>query len=981
MDQGVDRAHGDANVLQYAQNCRMSRAGRLEVRPGFTALSSATYSSADVVVFDVANYAGRLVALGSQVSSITTRPTDLFEWVESAGKWRATSGDNTGALTGPRLPRLTDVRAVGQVPDLPESIHTLGLAAGGGYVCAVFEKLDSGESVVHVFDPETDQTILLETVGIERPVVVYSGSDFWIVGHDADEDIVATNFDPSTDETLPAPTTLISNATAVVDVSVCTFGSLWALAYCTASSAVIATYNSSGVQQQTWTAVAAATESVALASNGSTLLSIAYQDSSSEYFLSTFDALGSLQNGPTSLFGGDGGSGTRVGLAYDSLELVCVGVDELNRTSLLQRVTQSSHSTGTTTHYRDARPEGAPVVIGSTAFVGFVDLTATDFTKGTYHVIDEGTLIPQCFVGNQLCDTTTTGANEISAMAADGSKLYFGVITVGQNGGNFGGLKLRAVIYEAETSGLGRRQMTQVGGELLISGGLPLVYDGRTLAEQGFAERPVVEFSAEDTTGALDLLGVYRAIGMWEVYDSKGRLLRSQASDPVEHTLTGSNDAITWRITTPHSLRRHPAYADQGVSIRVSVYRTEGGEGVFYLDGQTTIDPSTDIGSFVTIKSTASDTQLQDNLVLYEQSQAPVSHVSPPPYRYGAAARERALLGGVPESEAYVYSKLLFPGEPVEFAPGGRLGFTGRVSEPITAVGAFETVGLVWTSSSLWAIPGRGPEHNGDGDFDAATPVATPGGADEWRSVLVTPPGAFFRMRPDRLMLLDRGFNVSWAGGPVQDTLAAYPNMTGVAFVRELDQVVFACNDGDDSALLVYDLAEQAWSVDTISGVIDAVAEVGGRLVYVEGGTVYRQDAEIGQGSDALPTLLIDSRTQRPFSAMGLGDVERILLLASYVGDCTLEAFISYDGNATWESLGSFAITQQDASPSVDNPSGVAGGEILKQWIPNKRTTDRFAVRVQVTNATNTGGIRLHYLGYEATAQSGASRRPSVDTR
>lgn len=984
MDQGVDRVWQDGQVLAYAQNCRLARDGRLEVRPGFTALSTDTYSANPLVAFDVTNFKGRLTALGTQSTTITTRPTDLFEYVESTSTWRATSGDNVGALTGPRLPRLTDVRALGQVPDLPTSIHTAGLAAGGGYVCVVYEMLGAGTSVVHVIDPETDQTLILEVVGIERPQVVYSGTDFWIVGHDSDEDIVATNFDPSTDETLPALTTLVSNATAVEDIAAKPCGTGWVLAYATASSCEVYRYNSAGVQQATWTAFASNTTSVALACNSAgTLISVARQASTSLYSLSTFNAAGTLQTGPTSLFGGGGGSGTRIGMTLDSTELVIFGVDELNSTSLIQRVVQAGHSTGVTRNYRDARLEGAPVTVGGTVFAGFVDLTATNFTLGTYHVLDEGTLIPQAFLAPQLCDTTTTSANEAQYMTVDGTKIYWVVVSVGQDGGNFGGLKLRAAVYEAETSGLERRQTVQVGGELLIAGGLPLSYDGRTLCETGFAERPVVASSAEGTVGALTALGVYRAIAVWEAYDAGGRLLRSQASTFATRTLTGANDSITWTVTTPHSLRRNPAYADQGQTIRVSIYRTEAGEGVFFLDGQVTIDTSTDIGSFVTIVSTSSDALLRDNLVLYEQSQTPVSHVSPPPWRYGAAARERAFVGGLPEPEAHMASKLLFPGEPVEFAPLGQLGFSGRVPEPITAVGAFETVGLVWTLSSIWQVPGRGPEHNGEGEFDAAAPIAAPGGAIDWRSVLITPAGAFFQMREDRLMLLSRGGEVTWAGSPVQDTLALYPDISGVAFVRSLDQVVFACNNalGTDGVFLIFDLSTGQWFVDTIGAKIDAICEYQGRLVYVSGGTVFLQDEAIASGAAALPTVRLETASLRPFTALGEGDVLGVKLLGTFLGACTVEAFISYNDGASWVSLGSYAITLADASPDVSNPTGIALGMVTKEWTPNRRQTDRFRLRFDMTNATNTGGLRLHAIAFEAEALTGSVRLPAGSKR
>src|SRR5690606_26797862 len=753
--------------------------------------------------------------------------------------------------------------------------RSVRLAAGGGLVCALIVYGGDADAVVHVFDPATDQTIYLAPIALRIADVVAVGSVFWFVGtvDVTGEDIYTASYDPASD---PAPSTpaLDTSESTVLDVTAAPFGATgWAYAYAAsenggggktkdATGATVATVTVAGTFVTSGVAGNAAGDAWTIVLQGAT-------GASGPVTARTYDAAGALSLGPTTVHT-TSTANRMMSVAIDDGALVTVAVNAASDSDVLYRtISQADHALGTATTYFDAHLRCQSAFASGRQFAVVVDAAANDQSVVTHHIVDLTDQLPQACLQPQLAATSPTGPVHKAATA--GSKIYVAITTVLQDTG--ARLRRAAVIYEAETAGTGRRQMAAVGGELLISGGLPLTYDGRVLAEQGFAERPAITAAAATgTLGSLTQLGVYSAVPVWEVFDPAGRLTRSQGGDVAEETLTGTDDEITWTVTTPHSLRRHPNYADQLATVRAVVYRSEAGEGVFFADQQTVI-PLTDVpAETVDVESSRSDTDLIDNAVFYEQSQTPLSHVAPPPYRYIYAARERAFAGGQPDREQWTQSKLLFPGEPVTWASPNQLGFSGRVGEPITAVAAFESVGIVWSEQGIWQIPGRGPEHDGSGDFDAAAVIASPGGCVDWRSVIVAPPGAFFQMRADRLMLLDRGGQVSWAGGPIQDTLAAFPNVVGAVYVRELDQVVFACtNDANNAArFLVLDLTNGQWFVDTIGEGVRAVSELNGRLVYVNAaGVVKQQDAAVGQGSDAMPTLRIETPDFRFFGAAG----------------------------------------------------------------------------------------------------------------
>lgn len=987
QDQGVDRILLGTDKLALAQNCRLARDGRLEVRPNFTALSSATMTSAAVTVYDVANFAGRLVALGDQLSA--SRATDVFEWVGRASKWKGTAvGLSPTITTGTKLPQLTDVRQVGSLPDQAVSVRSVALAGGAGYLCAAVENADivspfnDGTVAVHVFDPTTDQTLLLETVNLRRPKVVFAGTTFWVFGvGPTNEDVISYSFDPLADETLQGPVTRVTNAVQINDLALVACGTGMLLVYGTTASVPAIRYNSAGVSQASFTASATAASAVDAACNAAgSLLTVVRATALGVTTATTFNAAGTLQSGPTTMFGGSGAS-LRLGAELSASTGRVTVVIRVGSDAHVQDIVQATHVLDTDITLYNANWSAKPATVSNSTF-GFA--VSSDSSGGVFLISNPGTLLPQAGTSPQLSSTIGPTVNvTMGTPAVIGTKLYWPTYTSFIDDGLSSFFqRYRFAIYEAETRGTDRRQMTQVGGELLIAGGLPLTYGGRTLVEQGFVEAPRMISATQGAAGQLTALGRYNAIAVWEVFDDAGRLLHSKASLPREVNLSVGNNSVSWVVTTPHSLRCLSVLL-QNLAVRVSLYRTEANEGVFFLDTQGSVDSTVGPGQSVTLVSSQSDALLIDNLVLYEQSQTPVSHVAPTPYRYSAPARERAFAAGLPEDEAWTFSKLLFPAEPVEWAPQGRLGFTGRVGQPITAVAAFETVGLAWTAQEVWQIPGRGPEHDGTGEFDAAAPIASPGGCSNWRSVIVTPAGAFFQMREDMIMLLTRGGDVQWIGLAVQDTLALFPTIVGAVFVRALDQVVFACNNlaGTAAVFLVYDLIKGQWFVDTIDSAITSVSELDGRLVYVSGGTVFLQDADIASGVGALPAVSVRMGSLRPFSALGYGDIVKLGILGTYLGDCTVEAFISYDDGQTWTSLGPQAVTAAAWTNPVSGAAIASGDPVTLLYTPNIRTVDRFAFRVDITNAVNTGGLRLHVVSFEVEAQQGTARKPARDQR
>lgn len=986
--EAADREWLPPNLLERVENMRLDLDGRLGVRPGNTALAMTTYSSNTLVAYDLANYAGRLVALGDQCS--VSRPTDLFEFVNAVRAWRGTSQEDGTFGTGPRLPRVTKVREVGLLPDTPAGIRSVHLATNGTVICAAVA-MQNGDSIVHVFNPTTNQTLVISTLPLASSTVaqarvVFDGTNFWVVGINASNNIVGFKFNPATDTQFPAPTSLAVIGSAISDIAISTCGaSDFVIAFANSTDVFARRYNTLGVQQAAWTATTDDALAVGISANtAGTLISVGWQRvTGNTYAFSTFNAAGVLQTGPTALFGGSSGSIARLGMRQQGAVICFVGAANVDflfgsiapefETVTQLCTNQATHALNTTTAYRDSVPSTLPFFMANGAnnefYFGVVDYFAGANSQGTNELVERETRLPHVFKDATLAmPILFDNVNSVNGTVTIGTKAYWACLRR-----TFDNL-LTFSVTEMEMGDPQRRQMAQVANELQISGGMGMTYGGRCLCESGFAERPQIVSLTGGGSGSKTLLGVYRVRVTWEVIDERDNIMRSQASDFTEITLTGAQNSIQLLCTAPHSLRTSPLLQLSGsYSVRVVAYVTTSNGGNFFQEAVFRIDPNTvqGHGSPVSIFLGNSDALLQENAVLYEQSQTPVPHVSPPPYQYSWTARERQIIGGLPLEEQWLFSKLLFPSEPVEFANLGRLGFSGRANQQVTAMGAFETVGLVWTKSEVAIIPGRGPEHNGTGEFDTSIRVPSPGGCIDWRSVVDAPPGFFFQMASDKLMLVPRSAQsaggagaVTWIGQPVRQTLALFPVITGAVHVRSQMIVAFSITNvaGSDGRILIYDLRREQWYVDTVGPAI-AVSELDGRLAYVVSNAVFLQDVAPGTGT--FPTCLVQTGMQPVTKRLGWGHLYKVGLLGLDSGACSVECFIDYDDGVGYRSLGIEAFTG----------TGLA---VQRFWSLAIQKAARFSIRFVVTGSSGTLGLRLNAWALEVEGSKNMVRVGSV---
>src|SRR6185436_17856552 len=123
----------------------------------------------------------------------------------------------------------------------------------------------------------------------------------------------------------------------------------------------------------------------------------------------------------------------------------------------------------------------------------------------------------------------------------------------------------------------------------------------------------------------------------------------------------------------------------------------------------------------------------------------------PPPCRYMWAGNDRVIMGGLEDPSEYRFSKLLFPGEPLQFTNDD--AFKGHVDAEVTAVSCMDGIWYVFTRDSIFAVTGDGPDDMGNGFFAEPRRVSSVVGCVSHRSLVEIAEGMLFFARDGQIWL------------------------------------------------------------------------------------------------------------------------------------------------------------------------------------------------------------------------------------
>lgn len=979
-------------LLRRVVNFDLRRDNELAVRPGFTALGRTMYggNSNNLTACDLFAYDDRLFALGTLAGSNSERVL-LFEYLGAVKDW----GVFPRGESLIRFPGVTRVRSVARSMDQDGAVFSATCAVRGGLGVVAYGTFAAVSSVNYALAFRTaDGAPLFErrlgdiSGGVATPAVatlVSVAGKFHLVGlANSGAALKVFTVDPASDSTFPlsASSTLQTVDTAVFAASA-VVGSTggYVTVGCLAGDLVVRHYNDSHVQQMTRTITGVVPNYLAIAANSTidTVL-IGYVDNADTFpkYRTIKLTDGTNIAGPTTLIAATTTGAVSVDLRGGATSVAAHITSTTPKKAVILSGVQAStytwHDTQLTTEIYDSATTPFDVL-----FAGFIQgNTANTFGVNVLGVSDQGSFMPGWF---QDFGTAVNLSVRLGSLTRDSStgKLY--AVTARLNNDQQAAFDVVEFSWGASE----RRQTAVQGGLIHVAGGLPAVFDGSSAAEIGFGEKPVIySLTSSNGAGSITSSAAYFIQAFAEMIDARGNVHRGPPSEVYSITTGAADDTITGTIGGLHSFRNQQSL---GASYRIVICRTAAladktaGENLYretFVSAGTRSASSWGAGVAFTL--TTSDDGLralgETQGTIYTQGQTPVPHQAPPPFSYCWPTNERLAIGGLPQTNQWLQSKLKFPAEPVNFTDSDLPGYQGTTDEAILAVASIEGQIVAFTRRTISLWSGEGPDESGQGSFSFCGFLTRQGGingADGWKSLCETDDGIFFQRDDEQICLLGHNGSVEWGiGQNVRDELVTYPVVNGACFIRKKHQIVFAVenNAGNAGELLVYDLRRKQWFIWDIWA--KALAEYQGRLCYADSsGVVYQQNAAAGTG--ALPIAYFETFDFDFGTGLSWGECIGAGIVGTKQGDCTVALGVSFDSGDSYSSVGSWTAT---------TANGYTTGKPIeeKKALPDRKHS-RFALKVTVSGGSDTLAAYLNEVVLETEKAPGMTRLPARDTQ
>jgi len=989
--------------LRSVTNLRIRRGAQLGVRFGYDALGLAGEGAVNIIPYDIMSFDGKLLAMASADTSAS--PNDLMQYINITGQdWRhslaetvSTSNDNKT-----RLGRVSNIRELARLSMQAITFDCVDVAAGGGKVCVVASNDAPGSpflySSAQVTDAATDTLVHTTRIVGAHPRAVAVGSVFYIVTRttSSSDTLELRTYDLSSANSI----TLVGNVSTSpaslsgFDMAPRADSSTGFLtAECRGTSVIVRVFNSSGSETSNFSFTVTTGSFVSLVEHATGTPSVTVAVTApgkNEPDITTFvTSSGSVIAGPTPGTGGGGETESQVGLvSLNSGTRVGVLVHDPDFSIINEEIIRITNF-DTTSHAKVTTGIGCTNVRwGHTKLVGKpVGLAATDDGEeivfgGAF--VDESSNATSILCQGLPCNMHAASANrltmllpsdvQIPSIAHDVStgKYYWANSVTGAETSS------TVVVSEFDIDSTARRQTASANGELYMSGGAPLVFDGRALVDCGYIKPPTVGAVTQGTGGTLALLGTYQFAFVYEWDDAQGKTHQSEPSEVHTETLTGSNDEISLEVSGHLSSRYNDANnAFSGV--RVVMYRSQNAPAA-QLHRETS-DVSTEgayPGKRVLLTTSLTDTILGQQGVIYTQGatgsrSGPTPFVAPEPCSSVWASADKLLTGGLPDQSQIQESRAAFPNEPITWA--ANLGGKRGIRSDVLAVASLDERRIIFTAEEIFQIDGEGLDINGVGDLGPPRKLPAAcglhGGRDGWRSLVESDAGLFYQGVTRLIYMLPRGGGAPIeVGAPVQDTLTDFPDISAATYCQEDQTVCFACNNvaGTDAVILTYDISEGQWSKDEEPGAVLSLTHLDGKLIILRADNTIHQQRDTHPAAAFVDTEVVTG-TIHPFAHGMEGQVDSVALVVEYRGDCVITAFLSNDDGSTEANLGTKIMT-----------SRTVGSTITLTWHPDVMVGNRFRLRFTCTEESgSTEGIRYNYAVLHSTGNGQEMQTDDAD--
>ncbi len=486
------------------------------------------------------------------------------------------------------------------------------------------------------------------------------------------------------------------------------------------------------------------------------------------------------------------------------------------------------------------------------------------------------------------------------------------------------------------------RQIETIDGIPHISGGrLTEVVD--YAIENGFVFAPVIIDTQVTSGGSIDD-GSHDVKIVFEYIDGRGRRHRSAPSTPASVTAGSSNNtlkisSVNMNVGKAFGLNVSGSAGGAGTyysEVVAHLYRTLVSQQAYHRVTKNVLnsDEAKSASFFIqVVNSTPADAIAVQGEFLYTDGGV-LANDQARAHRFMANMGDRLWLGGLFESRRVQCSKIIVPGEPVQFTEND--AFFVDLPDDVMALQATDSGVLAWTADAIYLIRGDGPNDQGIGGF-ALSIIPSDVGCIDPRSIVETPGGWFFQS-PRGIYRLPRGLSQpEFIGADVQETLLSYPIVQGAIAVAQsggsgrLGETTVRIVVGDaetptQNRVLVFDTILDRWiSTDDyqitlgVPGIWDDVFAVT-RASMSDSQPLRIEDYSVSGDNGIYVVTRLTTGDLRPFGYGGYGSVREIQLLLEDTGAAILSAHYPIDMLPTLVSTG---VLLANASTLLSTGSGL----------------------------------------------------------
>jgi hypothetical protein len=344
---------------------------------------------------------------------------------------------------------------------------------------------------------------------------------------------------------------------------------------------------------------------------------------------------------------------------------------------------------------------------------------------------------------------------------------------------------------------------------MLVSGSVTKLYDGASYSELGFVEQPLILSTSTVAPGFPTFAaGTYGIAAIYRWTDNNGIDHKSAPEFKTIVAPSGGLQSIYVNVANTNITAKDNIYID--------IYMTAVNGTVFYRAKRS--------GGIYASRTNNSDSYaaqiildavpVTNTEILYTQS-GELENDAPGSCFSITAFKNRIF---TVNKNRLQYSKLINPGEPVQFNGNLEINLEAEGGDA-TGVYGMDNNLIIFKKNSIYLLSGEGPNNLGEqNDYQNPQLVTADTGNIDLNSIVAYPGGILFKS-PKGIYELNRGLYAQYIGAPV----AAFNqySVRSATLLPEVNEIRFVMSNGQ---MIVYSYYEKRWSIDTTSNALSGVS-------------------------------------------------------------------------------------------------------------------------------------------------------------